>query len=410
MTASAGRRPVPRSRLALGALGLVALLAGLWAALLLLDLDVPTPRPDFAEIHGPLMVLGFLGTLVALERAVALDVPAGYAAPAASGAGAVALVLGLPLPVGRSLLLLGGLGLVGLYAVAARRQPALHLAVMAGGAVAWVVAAALWLAGRDVALLVPWLAGFLVLTITGERLELSRMAGQTRTSRTAFVAATGVLVAGMVASLVSVAWGVRLTGAGLVALAGWLAVHDVARRTVRRSGLTRYMAVCLLTGYVWLAVAGVLWLRFGTLDDGPAYDAMLHTLFLGFVIAMLFAHAPVIVPAVFRSAVPYRPHFYALLVLLDASLVLRVVVGDATGDRVAWQVGGVLNEVALLCFLAVTVHAVRSGRRQRAASPSRRDRSTAPDAQGAMTPASHRPGATVAPRTDLDPRRVRARH
>ena len=96
----------------------------------------------------------------------------------------------------------------------------------------------------------------------------------------------------MVTSLFSVGWGVRLAGAGLLALAGWLAVYDVARRTVRQSGLTRYMAVCLLTGYVWLAVAGGLWLGFGTLDDGPAYDAMLHALFLGFVIAMVCSRTP----------------------------------------------------------------------------------------------------------------------
>ena len=377
MSDPTGRRPVPRPRLGLGALGLVALLAGLWAALLLLGLHVPTPRPDFAEIHGPLMVLGFLGTLIALERAVAVDVRAGYLAPAAAGVGGLALVLGLPLAVGQVLLTVGGLGLVGLYAGAARRQSAFHLGVMAAGALAWVVAATLWLAGWDVARLVPWLAGFLVLTITGERLELSRLVGLTRRSRVAFAAAAGVFAAGMATSLFSVGSGVRLAGVGLLALAGWLAVYDVARRTVRQSGLTRYMAVCLLTGYVWLAVAGGLWLGFGTLGDGPAYDAMLHALFLGFVIAMVFAHAPVIVPAVFGATVPYRTHFYGPLALLQASLLLRVAGGDLLGSQVAWQVGGVLNEVALLCFLAVTIHAVRTGRRHAATPtfprPQRRD-------------------------------------
>jgi hypothetical protein len=213
---------------------------------------------------------------------------------------------------------------------------------------------------------VPWLAGFLVLTITGERLELSRLVGVTGRARTAFAAAAALFAVGMVTSTVTVAWGVRVAGAGVVALAGWLAVHDVARRTVRQSGLTRYMAVCLLAGYSWLAITGGLWLGFGTLDDGPAFDAMLHALFLGFVIGMVFAHAPVIVPAVFRAAVPYRRHFYAHVVLLHASLLLRLVGGDLAGSHTAWQVGGVLNEVALLCFLAVTIHAVREGRRTRA--------------------------------------------
>jgi hypothetical protein len=365
---AAGRR-VPPSRLAVGALGMLALLAGLWAALLMLGLDVPTPRPDFAEVHGPLMVLGFLGTLIALERAVAIDEPLGYLAPVAAGLGGLALTVGLPLIVGQVLLVAAGVGLVGLYVAAARRQASLHLAVMAAGAVAWVVAVALWLGGRDVGLLVPWLAGFLVLTIAGERLELARVIRLTGTARVTFTAAAALFSVGLVISLARVPTGMRVAGAGLLALAGWLAVHDVARRTIRQPGLTRYMAVCLLAGYGWLATAGVLWLRFGTLSDGPAFDAQLHALFLGFVIGMVFAHAPVIVPAVFRAAVPYRPHFYGHVLLLHVSLLLRLVGGDLAGNHLAWQVGGVLNEVALLCFIAVTVAAVVQGRRHRRTTP-----------------------------------------
>jgi hypothetical protein len=133
----------------------------------LLGLEVPTPRAGFGEVHGPPMVLGFLGTLIALERAVAIDEPAGYLAPALAGLGAVALLLGLPLLVGQLLFAGAGAGLVGLYLAAARRQGNLHLAVMATGALAWLVAVGLWMTGRNVALLVPWLAGFLVLTIAG---------------------------------------------------------------------------------------------------------------------------------------------------------------------------------------------------------------------------------------------------
>ena len=371
MTSPAITRPqrrAPRSRFALGALGLLALLAGLWAALLMLGLDVPAPRPDFAEAHGPLMVLGFLGTIIALERAVALDVPVGYAAPAAAGAGGVALILGLPLVVGQILLVAAGVGLIGLYLLAARRQAAFHLWVMATGAISWVVAVGLWLTGWDVGRLIPWLAGFLVLTIAGERLELSRVARLTRAARMTFAVAVSVFGIGAATAIGAFSVGVRIAGFGLVALASWLAVYDVARRTVRQRGLTRYMASCLLVGYLWLAAAGALWLWFGLAAEGPAFDAELHALFLGFVISMVFAHAPVIVPAVFRAAVPYRRHFYAHVLLLHASLLLRVVGGDAAGNHTVWQVSGVLNEVALLCFLVVTAAAVRSGRRNRAPS------------------------------------------
>lgn len=353
----------PRVRLAVGGLGLLALLAGLWAALPMLGLDVPTPRPDFAEVHGPLMVLGFLGTLIALERAVAVNSRVGYGAPAAAGAGGLALILGLPLVVGQLLLGVAGVGLVALYAVAARRQAAFHLAVMAAGAVSWVIGVGLWLTGWDVGRLVPWLAGFLVLTIAGERLELSRVTRLTRTARATFAGAVALFGVGAVTAIGAFTVGTRIAGAGLLAFAGWLAVYDVARRTVRQHGLTRYMASCLLGGYAWLAVAGVLWLRSGLTTEGPVFDAALHAVFLGFVIGMVMAHAPVIVPAVFRARVPYRRHFYAHLTLLHASLLLRLVGGDLAGNHTAWQVGGVANEVALLCFLAVTVAAVRGARR-----------------------------------------------
>jgi hypothetical protein len=240
---------------------------------------------------------------------------------------------------------------------------------MAAGAAAWVITVGLWLTGWDVGRLVPWLAGFLVLTIAGERLELSRVTRLSRMARASFACAAGIFAVGVLTAIGAFTLGVRIAGAGLLGFAGWLAVYDVARRTVRQRGLTRYMASCLLTGYAWLAMAGVLWLRTGLASEGPGFDAALHAVFLGFVIGMVMAHAPVIVPAVFRAAVPYRPHFYAHLTLLHASLLLRLVGGDLAGNHAAWQIGGALNEIALLCFLVVTADAVRSGRRASASTP-----------------------------------------
>jgi hypothetical protein len=358
------RRVFP-SRLIIGALGGVALLAGLWAGLVLLKLQIPSPRPDFKEVHGPLMVLGFFGTLIALERAVALGYRAGYLAPTFAGLGGVALAVGLPILIGQLLLALGGLGLLALYISASRRQASLHLGVMAVGAIAWMAAVLAWIAGRDVALLVPFLAGFVLLTIAGERLELARVILVSAKARASFVVAVGIITFGIALSLAAVSVGVRIAGAGLIALAVWLAKNDVARRTVHQSGLTRYMAVCLLTGYAWLATAGALWLYFGNLSDGPAFDAMLHALFLGFVMGMVFAHAPVIVPAVFHAAMPYQRRFYYHFYLLHASLLIRLVGGDLAGDHLCWQIGGILNEVAVLAFIASSGAAVYEARKRK---------------------------------------------
>jgi hypothetical protein len=85
-----------RRRAPLMALAVVALFAGLWAGLIRLGLALPNAVTAGAELHGPLMALGFLGTLVSLERAVALARPWAYVAPLAAGAGAPAALVGAP--------------------------------------------------------------------------------------------------------------------------------------------------------------------------------------------------------------------------------------------------------------------------------------------------------------------------
>ncbi len=297
----------------------------------------------------------------------------GYLAPAAAGAGGLAVAAGAPGGVGEALLGCGGLALVATFVAVHRIQPSLHNVVLAAGAACWVVAAGLWLAGWDISRFVPWLAGFLVLTIAGERLELSRMAGTSRRARLLFAGAAAVFAAGLLASLAAgpaaaapgepVPAGIRVTGAGLIALAAWLWRYDIARRTIRGRGVTRYMAAALLTGYAWLIVAGALWAGIGQMADGPAYDAELHAIFLGFVMPMIFAHAPVIVPSVLGRPLPFRPVLYVPLVLLHASLVLRLAGGDWAGNTGAWQWGGSLNEVAIVLFLILAAALVVRSRR-----------------------------------------------
>ncbi len=92
--------------------------------------------------------------------------------------------------------------------------------------------------------------------------------------------------------------------------------------------------MALLAGYVWLGVAGLLSLRYGGVTAGMAYDAGLHSLFVGFTFSMIFAHAPIILPAMTGLAVPYHARFYLPLALLHGSLLLRVA-----GDLAGWLPG-----------------------------------------------------------------------
>lgn len=340
------------------ALAVVTLVAALWGGLLRLHWRLPVPEANWISYHGGLMVSGFLGTLIGLERAVAIGAWPAYAAPLLTGAGALCLVVGLPFPTGPALMAAGAAALVAIFAQLLRRQPILFTATMGLGAAAWLVGNLLWLRRWELSEVVAWWMVFLIATIAGERLELTRFLRPVAGRRPLFLLAMGAVVAGPLLALPWPEGGVRLLGVGMVALAGWFVRFDVARQTVRQPGLPRFVAVCLLSGYAWLAVAGGLAVAAGAHRPDLLNDALLHALFLGFVFAMIFGHAPIIFPAVLGLPVVFRPRFYLHLALLHTALVVRVA-GDLTGGFSARQWGGLANALALLLFLANTVASLR---------------------------------------------------
>jgi hypothetical protein len=293
-----------RARIAFLALGFVSLIAGVAGGLArLATISVP---PMAVAFHGALMVSAFFGTLISLERAVALGRTWAYAAPLCAGAGGVFLLLGMPYEGFAAMTLAAAtLAVVSLFLV--RRQPSLEMTLLLAGAVSWMVGNTAAFFGLPA---VPWWISFFALTIAAERLELSRYLRRPRLARPAFIAIAAALLAAPLAP--------RVLGVVLALLAAWLFAYDLARVTVRQSKLPRYAAVCLLAGYFWLAVGGAL------LAVAAPDDAALHAFFLGFVFSMVFGHAPIILPAILGVAFPYRPVLYLPLVLLHGSVALRV--------------------------------------------------------------------------------------
>ena len=339
-------------------LGFVALFVGAGAGLVRLAWPMPELAATAAHLHGPLMVCGFFGVVISLERAVALSRLWAYLGPLATGLGTV-LALSGALQWGAGLYVLGGGVLLGASLDVFRRQRALFTFTLVLGAAAWVVGAVLWASGWAVHTVVPWWMAFLVLTIAGERLELSRFMPPSPVATRVFATLLAVIVLSLL--MAQTAWGVVVFAAALLALAIWLVKQDIARRTVRAKGLTRFVAVCLLSGYFWLAVGASVLLWAGGLQPGSAaYDAALHAIMLGFVFAMVFGHAPIIFPAVLRVPVPYHAWFYGPLALLHGSLLVRLA-GDATGNFALTRLGGALNALALIAFILSTVTAVLMG-------------------------------------------------
>ena len=343
-------------------MALFALLAAIWAGWIRIGWRWPPIQPTLPGVHGPLMVVGFLGTLIALERVVALQHSWMVLSPLFSGLGGLILILGIGGLVGPVLLTLGSLVLAAIFYIILRQHTALDTGAMALGAFTLAMGNILWLLGWSIPRVVLWWETFLILTIAGERLEIGRLLRFPKRVVLAFSLATVLILLGLVTAAFAHSWGTRVFSLGLLALSAWLLTNDIARRTIRQQGLPRYAAVCLLSGYLWMGIGGLLGLLYGGQAAGPIYDALLHTVFIGFVISMIFGHAPIIFPSILGLPIRYSPIFYTHLALLHISLILRIV-GDLATSAPIRQWGGLLNGIAILMFLSLTALSMMDGSR-----------------------------------------------
>jgi hypothetical protein len=339
----------------------ISLLAGLWAGIARLGWILPVPSSHFPAVHGPVMVVGFLGTLIGLERAVALKHWWAYGIPILAGLSAIAALFTLPVQIAAPLAVFASTLLVAVFIMLYRQYPSEHFIIMALSALAWLAGNALWFTDAALFAVVPWWVGFLVLMIAGERLELTRLRQPTMLIRLGFHACVAVILVGLAYSLIDFSTAIRISGLGFLGLALWLLRYDLAWQSAKQLGLPRFMAISLISGYLWLAAGGILWMVFGqSFSAGPRYDAMLHAIFLGFVFSMIFAHAPIIFPTITGSALPFQNIFYLHAGLLHLSLLLRIA-GDLLLSLSLQRWAGLLNVGSILIFLLNNVRAMRLG-------------------------------------------------
>jgi hypothetical protein len=305
---------------------------------------------EAALSHAALMICGFLGTVIGIERAVAVKSPAAFLAPLASGLGGLCLLLGRSGP-GAWLLVVASVVFTAVNVVVIRRQAAAHIWLLLVAALAWLAGNLLFASGFDGAAVLPWWFAFLVMTIAAERLEMSRLMRGNPVAPWLLFTIFALMLLGAAWCAVSAVEGGVLYGISLALLACWLVAFDIARRTVVAQGLSRYMAVCLLTGYGWLFVSGVAWCA--TALGLPWRDAALHSLGLGFIFSMIMGHAPVILPAVARVKVQFGGWFYLPLAALHLSLALRLATTDI-GQRVT---GAMLNAGSIVLFVLTVIGA-----------------------------------------------------
>jgi hypothetical protein len=348
-------------------LNLLILLLALLALLLEMGLELarlgwlaPAFQAGFSLNRDPILISGFLGTLIFLERAITRKQNWIYCAPILSGLGTLILILFPGSTAGIAVITLASLIAVAILTVNLREEGHVYTITMGLGALAWFTGNLLWLHGWSLQRVILWWGAFLILTITGERLELSRKVRRPSMFQYQLLGlSTCVLMGGVVATSQNQDFGAHLAGIGMIVLAIWLLRYDAARRNVNNpSSLTRYMATCVLVGYCWLGVAGLLNLYFGDLSASSFYDAMFYSIFLGFVFSMIFGQSPMVLQTVLGLPLKFMRLFYLHLGLLHASLLLRI-----GSDMFSWapgvQWGGLFNELAILLFLGVMLSAIR---------------------------------------------------
>lgn len=340
----------------------VCLAFGIGGGLLRLGWNFPWQRTSLVSLHGPLMVCGFLGAVITLERAVAIGKRWAYLGPFSVALGGLSLILGLPWVIIAILMTIASI----IFGIATAhifyRQQALFTLTLLLSSISWLLGNILWINGLSISQVAPWWIAFLVLTIAGERLELSRILPPSLISKNIFMLITFIFLIGAVLATLSKNLNVQTLSAALIALALWFFRQDVARHNIKKKGLTRFIAICLMSGYFWLLVGALIGLLSPELILGSTYDAFLHSILVGFVFSMIFGHAPIIFPAISKVKIPYYSTFYIPLIVLHFSLLIRIT-SDLLHDQYSRSMGGALNAVALLLFVFTMISAIVLGKR-----------------------------------------------
>jgi hypothetical protein len=315
--------------------------------------------PELAVHHGAIMVGGFLGALISLEKAIPLRKYWLLIVPLCCALTPLVAVPGFH-QIGLGFLLAGSIGLVLIQLVYLVRFPHDRPTwIMAAGAGCLVTGNSMLISSAFYPLAFPWWMGFVLLTIIGERLELSKFLPVPAWAKRLLLLFLLTFLLGLILPFHNT--GKYLSGMAIGLVSLWMLRFDVIQVGLRGSGLVRYSAVALLLANVALLTEGLL---LSVLPDSAfSYDTLVHLFFLGFGFSMIFAHGPIILPAVLGlQARPYHPILYIWLAVLHASVALRVA-GNTLLHIELRRAAGAMSAFAILAYLlTVAVLAIKARR------------------------------------------------
>lgn len=333
------------SRLPFLLLAFLSLLLGLWSGLKRMGWDLGMLSVSLH--HGAIMVGGFLGTLISLEKIIPLKKKIFFIIPLLSASSVGLFFLGRPRP-SFGLLVLAAAGLSAVFVYYLVREKNLIYLLMAAGSLCWLTGNLLLITENFYPLAFPWWLGFALLIITAERLELMKFLPVTRSVKLLLVLLLALYIGGVMISFHGS--GHQVSGAALIAIALWLMRNDIIMIAIRKQGLPKFVAIALLSGYIAMLLTGIFFIALH--GQALAYDAIVHTFFLGFVFSMIFAHGPIILPGVLGiSLKPYHRMLYGWLTLLHISWITRVS-GDILVELSWRNLSGIITTVAVLGYFA----------------------------------------------------------
>jgi len=330
------------------------LIAGIWAGLIRMGWDLPVTAVSVH--HGAIMVGGFLATLIALEKAIPLKRNIALVVPVIS---ALSLLMAVPgyYHTGLYFLIAGSVGLFLIHAYYLYLHPRdLSIVLMLVGAGSLIVGNVMLIRMQFYPASFPWWMGFLLFTITAERIELSKFLPVSVNAKYLLLGFLGLFLLGLLIPFHGI--GKYFSGASMFGIALWMLKHDVMRIGLKKKVLTRFSSVSLLIANGWLIVNGILLIFMP--DTAYSYDILVHSFFIGYAFAMIFAHGPIILPGVLGiTSKPYHPALYMWLFLVQGSLLLRLI-ADSLFNTEWRKLSGIFSGVGiLLYFITLIVLVIR---------------------------------------------------
>jgi hypothetical protein len=328
----------------------IALLSGLLSGWTRLGWDFPLSVSTSASVaqHGAIMASGFLGSLILLEKIVLLQNRWFLVLPLVNALSVPSFLLDYQ-TLAMILLLIGSTAMVcvAIYFLL-KYSESYHYLLLGGAVLLWIGNFRLLISNFYPATL-PYLMGFFLLVIVGERLEMSRFLPVSKFK----INVLWTMLLAWVVSILLIPFHSKMfpfTSILLSGIALWLLQNDMPKHSIKKAGLHRFVGINLIIAYLWLSIFGI-W-QFLPLKTGFAYDAFVHLYFIGFVLAMVLAHAPIILPSVLKLGVkPFHWVLYAWVAIVHSSLIIRLI-GDVIENGTWRKIGGLMNGIGFLGYLA----------------------------------------------------------